>query len=371
MNTSTKTRLLSLDVFRGITVAAMIMVNNPGNWSFVYAPLEHSKWNGCTPTDLIFPFFLFIVGVSVPYAMGTKKEDPANHTSLILHALRRGLILILIGMALRMMSNWHFDTLRFPGVLQRIGLVFAIIAVLFIKGSRKAIIWTFGGLLLLYFVLMTFVPVPGVGYPNLEPENNLGAWLDRLIFTTNHLWAQSKTWDPEGLLSTMPAVSTGLFGILVGTWLRRKDREDAVKVSWMFVYGFISVILALIWDQFFPINKSLWTSSFVLYTGGLATMALATSYWLIDVQQRTRYLEPFVAFGRNAITAYVLSALVPKLLSSIPVGSGKSLQAWLNNDVFGNIFSPYNASLASALFLVFLIWIPIQIMYKRNIIVKI
>ncbi|RAJ79143.1 putative acyltransferase [Chitinophaga dinghuensis] len=370
MTNSTKPRLLSLDFFRGITVAAMIMVNNPGSWKYVYAPLEHSKWNGCTPTDLIFPFFLFIVGVSVPYAMGSKKEDPTQHRTLILHALRRAAILILIGLLLRIMFKWDFATLRFPGVLQRIGLVFGVIAILYIKTGKRTIQWVFGSLLIIYCLLMTVVPVPGTGVPSLEPEANLGAWLDRLIFTPSHLWAQSKTWDPEGLLSTMPAVSTGLFGVMVGSWLRRKDKDDAVKVSWMFVYGFIAVILALIWDPFFPINKSLWTSSFVLYTGGLGTMALAMSYWLIDVQQRNKYLTPFVAFGRNAITAYVLSALVPKFMSMIPIGEG-SLSSWLNESVWNNIFSPYNASLASALFLVFLIWIPIAIMYRKNIIVKI
>lgn len=370
MTTTTKPRLLSLDFFRGLTVAAMIMVNNPGSWSYVYPPLEHSKWNGCTPTDLIFPFFLFIVGVSVPYAMGTKREDPAQHRSLILHALRRAATLILIGLALRLIFKFDFTHLRIPGVLQRIGLVFGIIAVLYIKTSLRTLKWIFAAALLGYYLLMTVVPVPGFGPANLEPETNLGAWLDRLVFTTNHLWASSKTWDPEGLLGTIPAVGTGIFGIVVGSWLRRKDVDNGVKVSWLFVYGFFSIILALIWDLFFPINKSLWTSSFVLYTGGWATVGLAACYWLIDVQQRTRYLTPMVAFGRNAITAYILSALVPKLMSLIPAG-GLSLQAWLNEKVWNNIFTPYNASLAAALFLVFLIWIPMAVMYRRNIIIKI
>ncbi|WP_143310889.1 acyltransferase family protein [Chitinophaga vietnamensis] len=363
-------RLLSLDFFRGVTVAAMIMVNNPGDWNHVYAPLEHSKWNGCTPTDLIFPFFLFIAGVSIPYALGTRREDTSQHRRLILQALRRALIIIGLGLLLRIMFSWDFAHLRFPGVLQRIGVVFAICAILFIKTSRRTQIWIFGSLLVIYYLLMNVVPVPGTGAPNMEPETNLAAWIDRLVFTPAHLWAQSKTWDPEGLLSTVPAISTGLFGVLVGAWLRRKDRDDAVKVTWMFVYGFAAVILALIWDTFFPINKSLWTSSFVLYTGGLATMALAACYWLIDVQRRKKYLTFFVAFGRNAITAYVLSGLVPRLFNTIKI-SGGTLQHWLYENWFSSWLSPLNASLGAALFLVLLIFLPIIWMYRKNVIVKI
>ncbi|MGO4294894.1 acyltransferase family protein [Chitinophaga sp. RAB17] len=365
-----KQRLLSLDFFRGLTVAAMILVNNPGNWSYVYAPLEHSKWNGCTPTDLIFPFFLFIAGVAIPYALGSRKEDPGQHRALIWQALRRGATIIALGWFLNLFPKFNFAHLRFPGVLPRIGVVFSICAILFIKTSRRTQICTAAVLLLVYWVMMTCIPVPGIGAPNLEPETNLGAWLDRLVFTPAHLWSGSKTWDPEGILSTLPAIGTGIFGMLVGAWLRRKDKDDAVKVSWMFVYGFGSVVLALIWDPFFPINKSLWTGSFVLYTGGLATMALAASYWLIDVQGHQRYLAPFVAFGRNAITAFVLSGLVPKLLGYIPVRD-TNLHEWFYQTVFVSWLSPYHASLGAAILLVLVILVPVAIMYRRNIIIKI
>lgn len=213
---------------------------------------------------------------------------------------------------------------------------------------------------------MTFIPVPGVGYANLNPETNMGAWLDRLVFTTDHLWRSSRTWDPEGLLGTLPAIGTGLFGVRVGTWLKRKDRDDSIKVSWMFTYGVIAVVIALFWDLFFPINKSLWTSSFVLYTGGLATIGLAICFWLIDVQRHKRFTYPFVVFGANAITAYVLSGFIPHYFNKIHI-SGKTIY----QNLFVPYFSPVNASLAGAIFIVLILWLVMWGLYIRKIFVKI
>jgi predicted acyltransferase len=359
-------RLLSLDVFRGITVAAMILVNDPGDWGHIYAPLEHSKWNGCTPTDLVFPFFLFIVGVSIVYAMESKAAIAANHTKMILNALRRGVTLIVISMVIHMILHPGFTHWRFPGVLQRIGVVFFFCALLYIKVSQKTRDWLFVILLVGYYLLMNFVPVPDTGYASLEPATNMGAWLDRLVFTPNHLWSESHTWDPEGLLGTLPAIATGLFGIRVGSWLKRKDRDDAVKVSWLFTYGTLAVILGLIWDLFFPINKALWTSSFVLYAGGWATIGLAFAYWLIDVQGYKKGIGFFVPFGANAITAYVLSDFVPHYYNKITIG-GKSIYEL----VFVPNFSPLNASLASAIVMVLLLWVLMWILYIRKIIIKV
>jgi predicted acyltransferase len=360
-----KKRLLSLDVFRGITMASMILVNDPGG-DHSYAPLEHSKWNGCTPTDLIFPFFLFMVGISIVYAMESRKEVSTDHNKLILHALKRTVILLLITYVIRFFFQPNLAHMRIPGVLTRIAVVYFICSVLYIKTSQKTRDWLFVIALVGYYVIMTFIPVPGVGYANLEPTTNLGAWLDRTIFTTNHLWAESKTWDPEGLLGTIPAIATGLFGIRLGTWIKRKDQEDSVKVTWMFVYGVIAVILALIWDLFFPINKALWTSSFVLYTGGLATIGLALSYWLIDVRGHKKFTPVFVAFGANAITAYILADFIPHYMGKIRIG-GKPMY----NVFFAPYFSPVNASLASALFTVFCIWIIMWVLYKRKIFIKV
>jgi len=359
-----KQRLLSLDFFRGLTVAGMILVNNPGDWGHIYAPLEHSKWNGCTPTDLVFPFFLFMVGVSVAFALSNRIADTTGHTKLIIHIIRRALIIFIIGMLFRLIPRFDFYHLRIPGVLPRIAVVYLVISLLYLKTGPKTRIWLCAGFLIVYYLLMTIVPVPGIGPANLEPETNLGAWLDRTLLGENHLWAQAKTWDPEGILSTLPAFATGLLGIMTGDWIRRKDRQDAEKVAWMFVAGFLAVLAGLIWDSFFPINKSLWTSSFVLYTGGLASMGLALSYWLIDVQGYKSWTPPFVAFGRNAITAYVLSGAIPQMFPKI-FGGG------VLYSLYTPFLSPLNASLAAAITLVLLMLIPVWIMYKRNIIVKI
>ena len=370
-----KPRLLSLDVFRGITVAFMTLVNNPGDWGHIYTPLEHSDWNGCTPTDLVFPFFLFIVGVSIVYALESKKTDLSLHRKLIIGILRRAVILYFIGLILNLFPYLHFSTVRIPGVIQRIAVVYAIAGLLYIYGNRKVWINAFVVILVAYYLIMTFVPVPGVGYANLNPETNIGAWLDRTVLGEAHLWKSSKTWDPEGILSTVPAVATALFGILVGTYLKRKDKADAQKVSWLFTVGVLAVIAGLLVDLFFPINKALWTSSFVLYTGGLATIGLTLLYWLVDVQGYTRFTKPFVIFGVNAITVYTLSGLIPRVLSMITVhnAAGKTVNGheYLYDTFFTPYFSPINASLAGGLTYVLIWFVILWLMYRKNIIIKV
>ncbi|MGX5691163.1 acyltransferase family protein [Arcticibacter tournemirensis] len=372
--TTLKPRLLSLDVFRGATVAAMILVNNPGSWGHIYPPLEHAEWNGCTPTDLIFPFFLYIVGVAIAFAFGSKKEDQAQHSKLILRAFKRGLILFFLGFFLALFPAFDFSTVRIFGVLQRIGIVFFICAVLFIKTSTKTQFRTLLFVLILYWVLMTLVPVPGVGYPNLDKETNLAAWLDRLIITEQHTWKAARTWDPEGILSTLPAIGTGILGMLAGTWLRRKDKTESEKIAWMFSLGFISALLGQIWGLAFPINKSLWTSSYVLYAGGLATMMLALLYWMIDVQGYKKYTKPFVAYGVNAITVFFMSAIIVKVMSRIKIdlnGEPVGLQTWLYKSFFTPYLSDLNASLAWAVTFVLFWLLILWPMYKKNIIIKV
>ena len=232
--------------------------------------------------------------------------------------------------------------------------------------------WLLAGALIIYYLLLNFVPVPGAGPANLNPETNLGAWLDRLLLGTNHLWAESKTWDPEGILGTMPALATGLMGIRTGTWLKRTDREDSVKVTWLFVYGILAVVAGLVWDMFFPINKALWSSSFVLYTGGLAIIALALSYWLIDVQGRKKYMWIFVVFGMNAITAYILGDLLQGLidLNFIKLGGNGTTAAFYHHYI-APYFGPYNASLVRAIIYLLLTWLPMLWLYKKKIYIKV
>ncbi len=371
--TDNKTRLRSLDFFRGLTVAGMILVNNPGDWDHIYTPLEHSKWNGCTPTDLVFPFFLFIVGVSIVYAMATKKTDPANHRAIILKAARRSLTIYALSLILNLIPKFDFQHLRFLGVLPRIAIVFFICTVIFIKTSRKTQVWIFWIILIAYYFIMNFIPVPGVGPSNLEPSTNLGAWLDNLLLTPNHMWSGSKTFDPEGILSTLPAISTCLLGVMTGTWLRRKDRSPENKVAWLFSVAVLLVIGGWIWDGFFPMNKALWTSSFVLFTGGLAMAALTLSFWLIDVNGRKKFTEPFVAFGSNAITIYFVSGYVPELIGSIPVhddGLNSNLWQYGYHHLFSSWLSPVNASIVSALVYVSLLSIPMIFMLRKKIFIR-
>ncbi|UKT63584.1 acyltransferase family protein [Pedobacter mucosus] len=382
-----KQRLLSLDFFRGLTVAAMILVNNPGSWGHIYAPLEHAEWNGCTPTDLIFPFFLWIVGVSIAFAMSSSKENASTHNKTILKAIKRGIILYLLGFFLAIFGKIMnviidgkslfeaFQTVRLLGVLQRIGIVFIISSIIFIKVSTKTIFRILILILAIYWALMTFVPVPPLGYANLEKETNLAAWIDRGILTEAHTWASSKTWDPEGVLSTLPAIATCLFGILVGVFMRRKDIDSASKVAWLFTTGIATVILGLLWDLQFPINKSLWTSSFVLYTGGLACIGLALCYWLIDVQGYKKITKPFVIYGVNAITVFFLAGLMPRVLNLIKITNADGTKTALLEKFYATcylpFFTPINASLVWAITYVLGFFVLLYFMYKKNIIIKV
>jgi len=374
-------RLLSLDFFRGATVAAMILVNNPGDWGHIYSPLEHAEWHGCTPTDLVFPFFLFIVGVSIAYAMSSKKTDPSTHNQTIFKAFKRSLILFGLGLFLSLFPKVFtdpieaFQTVRIPGVLQRIAVVFFICSVLFLKNSEKGLFRIAVVILAVYWAMMTFVPVPGVGYANLEKETNLGAWLDRTLLSEAHLWKMAKTWDPEGIFSTVPAIATGLFGVLTGIYLRRKDIDEPTKVAWLFSAGIAAVVAGLLWGLAFPINKSLWTSSYVLFCAGLAIMLLALSYWIIDIKRYSAFTPPFVAYGVNAITVFFLSGLIPRLLNMIKIsnadGSISGLQSWLYDNFFKPNFTPVNASLAWAICFNLFWFIILWIMYRKKIIIKV
>jgi predicted acyltransferase len=374
MTTTPSKRLLSLDVFRGITVAAMILVNNPGDWAHIYSPLEHAEWNGCTPTDLIFPFFLFIVGVSIVFALDSGKSDLNSHPKLIKSIIIRSLKLFALGLILSLFPYFDFSVVRIPGVLQRIAIVYLVASLLFIKLKPKTLLQIFGLLLIGYWLLMSLVPVPGIGSANLGKDTNLGAWIDRTLLTEAHLWKSAKTWDPEGLFSTIPAIATGLFGVLMGIILKAKQRTQENKVVWLFFFGFFGFLLGLIVDLFFPINKSLWTSSYVLYTGGLASMGLAFCYWLIDVRQVTWFTKPFVIYGINAITVFFASGIIARSMNIIKTklnGEEISLKGYLYQQFFTPYLSPINASLAGAITFVLIWLLVLWLMFRKNIIIKV
>jgi predicted acyltransferase len=369
-------RLISLDVFRGLTVMAMILVNNPGDWGHIYPPLEHAEWNGCTPTDLIFPFFLFIVGVSLVYALDGVKRQGGPQGTVLLRVLRRAAVLFGLGLLLSLYPHFVFSTVRVMGVLQRIALVFLGCSFIFLKTSWRTQAWLIAGFLISYAVLMQLVPVPGFGPANLEPSTNLGAWLDRLVFTEPHLWKQSKTWDPEGLLGTLPALGTGLLGVLTAQWLRRRDQEPAAKVAWLFVAGGAIILLGLVWAPWFPINKALWSSPYVLYTGGLAMAGLAALYWVCDVQGYRRWTRPALVYGVNAILVFCLSALLSRTFGlfkmGLPNGKTGGVKEWLYEWGIVPLFSdPRNASLAGAVTLIVIWYFILSWMYRKGVVVKV
>ncbi|WP_186736102.1 acyltransferase family protein [Spirosoma utsteinense] len=349
----------------------MILVNNPGDWAHIYPPLEHAPWNGWTPTDLIFPFFLFIVGVSITFALSGKEGDRMAVGKIV----KRSLTLFLLGLFLNFFPRFDIMTVRIPGVLQRIALVYLVCSLLYLKTTPRQQLYILASILIGYWLLMTVVPVPGIGYANLEPTTNLAAWLDRVIITPAHVYKATKVWDPEGLLSTLPAVGTGMLGLLTGTWLR-SDRPATDKAAWLFAAGSGLTLGGIVWDSFFPINKALWTSSYVLLAGGLAMLGLALSYWLIDVKHYRRGVLPFVAFGVNAITVFFLSGLIPRMMSLIKVTGAGGLPQGLKEYLYQTFIAPpfadpKNASLAGALTFVLIWFVILWLMYRKNVIIKV
>lgn len=343
-------RLLSLDVFRGLTVAAMLLVNNPGTWSAVYDPLEHAAWHGWTPTDLIFPFFLFIVGVSMAYSLVPRRERGDAPARLFAAAAKRSAILVGLGLLLAAFPYYTLDLshLRLPGVLQRIGLAFLLASAVVLFARPRAQWFVAGALLLGYWAAMMLVPVPGFGAGDLSKDGSLAAYVDRAVLGTNHLWASAKTWDPEGLLSTLPAVASVLLGVFAGRWMRSEGRTPAERLVGLFLAGNATVVAGLVWDGVFPINKNLWTSSYVLFTAGLAMHTLAVCYWLVDVRGLRRWAQPFAWFGMNAIFAFFFSGVMARLLNLVKV-DGRPLKQVIFEGAFDSWLPAHDASLAFAL----------------------
>lgn len=416
-----KSRLVSLDVLRGLTIILMTIVNNPGDWGNVYSPLLHAEWHGCTPTDLVFPTFLFIVGVSVVLATPQKSFDVNSIQKIITRALRiccLGLFLsffsrinllgledlpllgvrliitafiivalfteydkklqlyvaifiFIVMMILAFGGFEDFKNVRIPGVLQRISVVYLVVSLLYISSGWKTQVGLGVILLLTYWALMALIPVPGFGSANFEKGTNLAAWLDNYLLP-GHLWVTSKTWDPEGILSTLPAIVTGIAGLLTGTLLTSGFSKNK-KVAYMFIGSAFGLIIGFVWSFTFPINKALWTSSYVLYAAGWALAVLAILYYIIDIKGISGWTSLFVIFGINPMFIFFFSGIIPRVLSAIKVADpanaiqGKiGLQTYFYNLQIAPYFSdPKNASLTYAL-IYLLFWFLILYFLYRN-----
>ncbi len=456
-------RLISLDAFRGMTIAGMVIVNNPGTWSTIYGPLKHAEWHGITPTDYIFPFFLFIVGVAIPIAL-QKRIEAGITRDVYFKIVSRSFLIFALGILMSAIPFFNFaetqipyllkilivlgysaalflylwdkplaalmvavaaaavvsgfwlvgyvvvpynvSTMRIPGVLQRIAVCYLVVSLIYLHTSWKQQTVIGIALLLLYWLLMTVVPVPGCEIATVDDKAcNLAAWLDRTILTEAHMWRSAKVFDPEGILSTIPAIVTTLSGVLTGTWLRSEppasaggqpvgsSPEDADvgsaptnrpavhaagsdrKALGLFFAGTVLLAAGWSWSLVFPLNKSLWTSSYVVYTSGLALLTLAVCYYLIDIKGYKRWARPFVIFGVNALALFVFSGILARLMGMIrfvgPEGKEVTLQQWIFNNIYLSVFSTINASLAYAityiLFWLFLMWL----LYRRRIFIKV
>jgi len=376
---ASRERLLALDVFRGLTIAGMLLVNNPGTWGAIYPPLEHAAWNGWTPTDLIFPFFLFIVGVTTHLSLEGRRRSGDSDSDLIRQIVRRGALIVLLGLLLTAFPYYPLERItgmRFPGVLQRIGVAYILGALLTLRTTLKQQVLILAGLLYGYWFAMTLVPVPGRGMGALllnDPSASLAAWLDRAVFGT-HLWRSSRTWDPEGLLSTIPAVGTVILGVLAGRWLTMK-RDLSDRLVGLYAVGSILIVAGVMWGWSLPINKNLWTSSYVLFTGGLAAVVLATCLWIVDELGLHGWTRPFAVFGVNPMIAFVGSGMMARLIYStitVPYQGGRApIQRVIFERFYASWLGPRDASLLFAVTFV-LVWMGIlSVLYRRKVIFKV
>jgi len=362
-----KNRVESVDILRGLTIVAMILVNNPGSWGSVYAPLLHAKWHGLTPTDLVFPFFLFIVGISVSYAYKNKTNTFSTYKKISIRSLK------LVGLGLFLgwfLPYWpffkSFDALRFPGVLQRIGVVFFITAMLFLNFNWKQLLGIGITILVGYWLFLGFVPLPDGSLPTFDrAPNNWANYID-LNILGEHMWQDD--YDPEGLFSTLPAIATCISGILIGNVLSSKEIK---KTKILFIIGSLLLLVGYIWGNWFPLNKAIWSSSFVLVTSGWATVILAVVYYFTDVK-KIKIGNIFKYVGTNAITIFFLSGFIAKTFGLIKVNENQSIHSWLYH-TFYTSWIPIDklASLLYALTVVAFFLTLGYVMYKKKIFIKV
>lgn len=355
-------RLISLDMLRGLTIALMIVVNDPGSWEHLYWPLAHADWHGITVTDFVFPFFIFIVGVSVVLSSSKQLAAGADHKKMRKKIWIRSLKIFGLGIFLNLFPDFNFVELRIPGVLQRIALVYLVCAHIGLSTTWKGQVKIAVFLLVGYWLAMIWIPVPDIGAGVLEPGKNLAGWLDNLIIP---LRLYQGNWDPEGLFSTLPAIATGISGMLAGQLLKR-DMDIEKKLNYLFFTGFLCVITGYIWDLTFPFNKNLWTSSFVMFTSGWAYMAFAACILIVDVHGHKKLAKFGVIYGSNAITIYVLAGMLPVLISDI-----LGLQGMFFNGLVDIGMDPKLASALWAFLYMFICFIPAYIMYRKKIFIKV
>jgi predicted acyltransferase len=390
-------RLISLDALRGYTIALMVIVNDPGSWSHVYPPLLHAEWHGITLTDLVFPFFLFIVGVSITLAYTKRLDAGADKRELYKKIVSRAVKIMLLGWFLWLWPTFSFEGMRYVGVLPRISIVFLVCALIFLTTSWKQQVWIASVILIAYWLLMALVPVPiddvirnalvtgqvqyseglldigqiseissGFIAANYEPGVNITAWLDRLLLP-GHFWQE--TWDPEGLVSTFPAIVTGMIGMLVGK-LIVSMADPHEKLTWIFFAGFSMYLLGGAWGWFMPLNKNLWSSSYTLWTAGVCTMGLAASILIVDMLGYSRGTKLGRVYGANAITSYVLAGMLTLVFYSAIFGGASLNGLWMDGMTSIGI-APKLASMVYAIMYMLIIYIPAYILYRRKIFIKV
>ncbi len=396
-------RLLSLDVFRGMTVAGMLLVNDPGSWEHIYTPLEHAPWNGWTPTDLVFPFFLFIAGITTHLSLSVRRARGDSERAIRNQIIRRGCLIFIFGLLVNGFPYFIWNDIagiadptflqritarllnwRITGVLQRIGLAYMAAGLLTQRTTLRQQVQIIAGLLFGYWFVMTVLPVPGEGTIGAllldSGPRTMAAWTDRLVLDWskyglgNHLWVGGVTWDPEGVLSTIPAICTAMIGNLAGRWIGER-RPLTERLAGLFAAGSLGMMAGLMWNWVFPINKSLWTSSYVLFCAGMACMSLATVMWLVDFQKVRGWTKFFVVYGVNPTIAFVGSGVLARCIYTIfkVTRDGKriSLQQGIYETLFASWLSPINASLAFAVTFVLFWYAILYYFYKRNIIFKV
>lgn len=377
-NDTRSTRLKSVDVFRGMTIVAMILVNNPGSFKTTYRPLQHAEWHGWTPTDLVFPFFLFIVGVAIVLALKGRLDAGTPRAPLVVKVVKRSAILFGLGLFL---SGYPFglfgprgfgellETWRIPGVLQRIAICYLVVSLLVLFCRMRTLKILTVVFLVGYWALMTLIPVPGLGAPDIDdPGGHLSAWIDRAVFG-DHVWQYAKVYDPEGLLSTIPALATTLFGVFAGLLLT-SGFAPVERVARLFVMGGLLVCAGFVWGWFFPINKPIWTSSYAVFTAGLAMCGLALCSWFFDLRDNPRVATFFTIYGVNAIALYVGSGVLARTVAYVDV-DGVPLKQLIHGHLFASWLPPYAASLAYALTWIGGWFLVLAWMYRRRIIIKV